>query len=84
MYDDCGGVPRTNKSPESGKSLQPVAQLRFRLIGDQRKHLVAEFAANRRAPLRDILGYRSKPIQPRHQGGVQRRRHRQGRMRHGR
>ena len=47
------------------------------------EQLVPELAADRRARLRNVLRRRPQPVQPRHQRGVQRRGHRQRRMRHG-
>ncbi len=50
----------------------PLGTLRHRL--DQ---LIGKLAAEHRADLRDLLGDRPEPVEPRHQRGMQGRRHRQ-------
>ena len=86
VLEDVAGFRRRAADEQQagvGQPIERLAKLRLRQIGDGRQQSVAELAADRRAGLRDVLGGRSQPVQPRHQRGVQGRRHRQRRMRHG-
>ena len=53
--------------------LDTVGELRFRRVGDSSKQRMSELAADHGADLRDLLR-RRKPVEPRDQRGLQRRR----------
>ena len=85
VLEDVRGLRRPAADKQEAGVREPIerrAKLRLRQIGDGRQQLVAELAADRRTPLRDILRGWSQPIQPRHQRGVQGRGHGQCRMLH--
>ena len=58
-----------------GQPIERLTQLRLRQIAGGRQKSEPELAADRRAGLRNVLGIVPQAVQPRHERGMQGRRH---------
>ena len=69
------------EQPGTGQAVECRPEVRLRPLRHRLDQLVPEFAADHRSDLRDLLGDRAEPIEPRNQRSVQGGRDRKGRRR---